>query len=330
MPILQAMGAFRQSEALKAALDLDLFTHLGQGRNTVPALAQAAQASERGVEILADYLTVAGFLLKKDGRYSLSPESAAFLDRGSPACIADSMAWWGTEWQHAASNDLTGAVRRGGSEQVIFDPSAWVTFARAMAPLMRLPAQFVAEHLAAPGLKVSDKVLDIAGGHGLYGISVAQRFPQARITLVDAEVVGVVARENAVRAGVPDRYQVRGGSALPDSPGEVAFGEGYGLVLVTNFLHHFSVATNQAFLAKCRAALAPGGRLLVLDFVPNPDRVSPPFPAAFSLNMLADTAAGRAYTEAEYRGMFAAAGFPDFTRHDLPALPMTALISDLP
>lgn len=327
MPIVQMMGAYQQSLAIKAALDFDLFTHVGAGRDNARDLALACGASERGVEILADYLTVARLLQKENGHYRLSPEAAIFLDRRSPACLADTMGWWSLEMQNLPIAGLTDAVRRGGAQQVIHDPSRWVTFARAMAPMMRMPAQYIAENLAAPGLKASDKVLDIAGGHGLYGIAVAQRFPQAQVTLLDADVVGAVARENAAQAGVAARYQVRAGSALPGSQGEVPFGEDNGLILVTNFLHHFSERTNAAVLAKCRAALAPGGRVLVLDFVPNPDRISPPFPAAFSLTMLADTAEGRAYTEAEYRSMFSAAGFGDFERHDLPGLPATAMIA---
>lgn len=329
MPILQAMGAFRLTDALRAAINLNLFTRIGEGHDRAASLAQACNASTRGTEILADFLTVAGLLLKSDGRYSLSPEAAAFLDRRSPACIASAVDFWGMEWQLAAAGNLTESVRRGGAPQVIHDPKVWVTFARAMAPMMRMPAQYVAEHLVGANLDQGGSVLDIAGGHGLYGIAIAQRCPAVQVTLVDAEQVGVVAKENAAAAGVAARYQVRGGSALPGSKGEVNFGSGHKLILVTNFLHHFGPPTIEAFLKKCRAALAPRGRLLALDFVPNPDRVSPPFPAAFSLTMLADTAEGRAYTETEYRGFFTAAGFSSLERHDLPGMPATAFISDL-
>lgn len=330
MPILQAMGAFRLTDALRAAVSLDLFTRIGEGHDRADSLARACGASARGTEILADFLTVSGFLLKSDGRYRLSPEAAAFLDQRSPACIAGAVNFWGLEWQLAAAGSLTESVRRGGAPQTIHDPAVWVTFARAMAPMMRMPAQFVAENLTPVALQQGGSVLDIAGGHGLYGIAVAQRFPKVQVTLVDAAEVGAVAQENAAAAGVAVRYQVRGGSALPGTSGEVSFGAGHKLILVTNFLHHFGAPMIEAFLKKCHAALAPGGRLLALDFVPNPDRVSPPFPAAFSLTMLADTAEGRAYTEAEYRGFFAAAGFPALQRYDIPGMPMTALVSDLP
>jgi hypothetical protein len=89
-------------------------------------------------------------------------------------------------------------------------------------------------------------------------------------------------------------------------------------VLLTNFLHHFDMATCETLLCKVHAALVPGGRAVALEFVPNEDRVTPPGAAAFSFVMLGSTRAGDAYTFAEYRRMFGAAGFGELTLHDLP------------
>lgn len=318
------LNAFQQTAALRAAIDLDLFSHIAAGKGRAAELAQAAGADARGVRILADYLVVHGLLTKTGEEYGLTPAAAVFLDRRSPACIAAAAQWHGMLLEHGDFNQLTEAVRRGGAPQVIADPSVWVVFARSMAPLMRMPAAFVAEHLAT-AMTEGGKVLDIAGGHGLYGIAVAQRYPQAEVTLVDAEPVTAVAIENATAAKVEKRYHTLAGSALPGSEGEVHFGEGYRLVLITGFLHHFSPEVIVALLRKVRAALAPGGQVIALDFVPNPDRVSPPVPASFSLIMLAETAHGQAYTFAEYQAMFAQAGFASLQRQDLPGLPQTAM-----
>src|SRR6185437_2349883 len=140
MPVMRMMGAYQQTLALKAATDLDLFTKIGEGATTASALARATSASERGVEILADYLTVAGMLAKHGAEYRLSPEAAMFLDRRSPASLADTMAWWGLAVQRTAAGDLAGNVRRGGAPAVIADPNVWVVFARSMALLMHMPA----------------------------------------------------------------------------------------------------------------------------------------------------------------------------------------------
>lgn len=324
------MNAFQQTAALCAAVELDLFSIIARGEASAAGMARAAQADARGVSILADFLVIHGLLTKAGGRYGLSPEAAMFLDRRSPACIADTAQWFGYLTERGDFNRLADAVRQGGAENIVPDPAVWVRFARSMAPMMRMPAAFVAEHLAgvvgAGGTGVP-KVLDIAGGHGLYGIAVAQRYPNAEITLVDAEPVAAVAKENATAAGVAGRYRTLPGSALPGTEGEVDFGTGYRLILITGFMHHFSPDVVEGLLAKARAALADDGQVIGLDFVPNPDRVSPPMPASFSLTMLGETAHGQAYTFAEYQAMFANAGFPKLERRDLPGLPMTALIA---
>src|SRR5258706_15919533 len=159
-----------------------------------------------------------------------------------------------------------------------------------MAPMMALPAQLLAP-LVDPNANEKLKVLDIAAGHGLYGIAFANRNPQAEVTAVDWAGVLEVAKENAQRAGVSDRYQTRPGSAF-----DVDYGTGYDIVLLTNFLHHFDAPTCETLLRKVRAALADGGRAVALEFVPNEDRVSPPQAAAFSMIMLGSTPQGDAYT----------------------------------
>jgi 2-polyprenyl-3-methyl-5-hydroxy-6-metoxy-1,4-benzoquinol methylase len=135
------------------------------------------------------------------------------------------------------------------------------------------------------------RVLDIAAGHGLFGIEIAKQNPQAHVTGLDWAPVLRVALKNAEKAGVKERYNM-----LPGSAFEVEFGGPYDAVLLTNFLHHFDKPTNVGLLKKVRAALKPGGRAATLEFVPNEDRVSPPMPAAFAMTMLASTADGDAYT----------------------------------
>src|SRR6185437_5232032 len=132
------------------------------------------------------------------------------------------------------------------------DNPFWVLFARAMAPMMAMPAQAIAERVAGAGPL---RVLDIAAGHGIFGIAIAQKNPQAEITAVGWAAVLEVAKENAARAGVASRYRTIPGSAF-----DVDFGSGYDLVLITNFLHHFDAPTNETLLRKVHNALADGGR----------------------------------------------------------------------
>jgi ubiquinone/menaquinone biosynthesis C-methylase UbiE len=177
-----------------------------------------------------------------------------------------------------------------------------------------MPAQAIAKLVNQDGGKL--KVLDIAAGHGLFGITIARQHPNAEVVALDWPNVLEVAKENAGNAGVSDRY-----STIPGSAFDVDYGTGYDLVLLTNFLHHFDPPTCETLLRKVRAALSEGGKALALEFVPNEDRVSPPIPASFSMMMLSGTPSGDAYTFPELERMFKAAGFANVELHQLPATP---------
>ena len=118
------------------------------------------------------------------------------------------------------------------------------------------------------------KVLDIAAGHGAFGIAIGQRNPKAQIVAVDWPNVLQVARENAASAGLQDRHH-----SLPGDAFRVDYGSGYHVALVTNFIHHFDEQTNVTLLRKIAAALVPGGKIAILEFVPNEDRVTPHIPS---------------------------------------------------
>jgi cyclopropane fatty-acyl-phospholipid synthase-like methyltransferase len=132
-----------------------------------------------------------------------------------------------------------------------------------------------------------------------------------------------VAKENAQKAGVADRYSTIEGSAF-----DVEYGSGYDLVLLTNFLHHFDAPTCETLLRKVHAALADGGRSVTLEFVPNEDRVTPPDAAGFSMMMLTTTPSGDAYTFAELERMAANAGFSRSTLYPLPPTIEQVVISE--
>ncbi|HBY64601.1 MAG TPA: methyltransferase type 12, partial [Solibacterales bacterium] len=200
------------------------------------------------------------------------------------------------------------------------DNPVWIEFAHSMAPMMGPMAAPLAA-IVLNGERRPMEVLDIAAGHGLFGIEVAKANPSAVVTALDWPGVLEVARANAAKAGTLDRYRL-----LPGSAFDVDFGGPYDLVLLTNFLHHFDWATCVSLLAKVRAALRPGGKAASLEFVPNEDRVSPPACAAFALVMLATTASGDAYTLSEYERMHREAGFLGVTGQPVPGGPHTVVI----
>src|ERR1700675_78585 len=327
--IFALMNAFQNTQALKTGIELDVFTAIGEGADTPPLLAAKTSASERGLRILCDYLTIMGLLTKENGRYGLTDESALFLDRRSPASLVAVTGFLASPWHKKNTEALTEAVRKGGTAGTQGDNSkpqdeVWVAFARSMARLTIPAANSIAEIIGcAEGKPCS--VLDIAAGHGMYGITVAKRNPNAKIVAVDWPSGVAIATENAQAAGVSARHTTRPGSAF-----ETDLGSGYDFVLLTNIFHHFDMPTCERLMRRVYAALKPGGKAVTLEFVPNEDRVTPPAAAASSLNMLVGTDAGDAYTFSEYERMFDNTGFAKTTLHPVTGMPQQVLISGKP
>jgi len=319
-----ALNAFQLTQALKGAIELDVFTHIGSGAATAASIASRAGASERGIRILCDFLVVHGFLGKDDDRYVCSPTAAAFLDKGSPAYIGSIAGFLANDRIVRSFKDLAGAVRKGGTvaaSTVSPNDPVWIDFARSMAPFLGMVAGQLAPLVARPG--EPQKVLDIAAGHGLFGLMVAKANPSATVYGTDWADVLKVAIDNAAALGVADRYHTIPGSAF-----DVEFGAAYDLVLVPNFLHHFDTHTNIGLLRKIHRAMKPGGSIAIVEFVPNEDRVSPPIAASFSLQMLGATESGEAFTFSELDAMLAEAGFSKRRAQPLEPTPQTLILAE--
>ena len=316
---LDAALGYQKTAAIKAAIALDLFTAIAQEGGVLDRVSARVGATSRGVRILCDYLTVHGFLQKHDGNYGLSPSTELFL-------TTTSQAWMGSvvhflcspEFMDLFLDDPVTFVRNGGSPglaNIAPDNPIWVKFAKAMVPFIAPVAGALAEE-AARWPSPPRRVLDIAAGHGMFGITVAKAVPGSDITAIDWEAVLQVAVENARAAGVEGRYRTVAGSAF-----ETDWGTEFDLILLTNFLHHFDQETCVNLLAKAKGSLQRGGRVVAVDLVPNPDRISPPFPAMFAFVMLGTTPRGDAYTAREYEEMGRAAGFETITISPVPPTP---------
>lgn len=322
--IFDTLQAYQRSVALRGAIDLDLFTAIAEGNTSLSAIAARIQASEKGTRVLCDYLTMMGFLAKQSGEYTLTPDSAAFLNRLSPAYMGTLSNFLMSRGVAEMLEDMTDVIRHGGalpSADGALEPEnpMWVLFARSMAPMMQMPAELIAQMFAGESKPIS--VLDISASHGLYGIAFAQHNPNAKVTGLDWANVLEVAKENAHKSGVQDRY-----STIPGSAFEVDLRSGYDIVLIPNFLHHFDPATNEKLLQRVHAALAPSGIAIAPEFIPNEDRISPQRDAMFSIQMLG-TPGGDAYTYSELETMFRNAGFARSEMRELSPLQQRVVVS---
>jgi len=323
----QTINAHQQTEALKAAIDLEIFTAIGEGNTSAAEIAKRCGASEKGARVLCDFLTIMGMLTKENDAYALTLDSSVFLDKRSPAYFGGATEFLCSPMLMEGLRDVAGAVRRGGTTMpsdgtVGPDNPVWVKFARGMAPMMAMPSEMIAK-LVDGSADRKIRVLDIAAGHGLFGLAFATNNPQAEIVALDWPAVLEVAKENAAKAGVADRYSTIEGNAF-----DVDYGTGYDVVLLTNFLHHFDPPTCETLLRKVHASLNDGGRAVTLEFVPNDDRVTPPESAGFAMIMLTSTPSGDAYTFAELDRMFANAGFSKSTAHAIPPSVETVVVSE--
>jgi hypothetical protein len=301
--IFNSLNAYQETAALKTAIELDVFTAIGEGSNDATTLARKVGAAERGVRILCDFLTIQGFLMTVANRYALTDKSARFLDRRSRACVASIAEFLGSESHKQSFETLTAAVRKGGTADSNGDNTKpndkyWVRFAHAMAPHSVPSAQFLASVVLANGGKAC-KVLDLAAGHGMYGVTIAETIPDAEIVAADWPDVLQVAKENARKHGVAARYSTRPGSAFDSDLG--------------SGLHY---------------TLKPDCKAITVDLIPNEDRVTPSTAARFAMVMLATTDAGDAYTFSEYERMFLNAGFARTTLRAVPDMPNQLLVSE--
>lgn len=329
--IIGMMTAFEQTAALSAAIGLGLFSAIAKGAQTVDALSEACAAAPRGVRILSDTLVVYGLLAKDNGLYGLTPDSAAFLDEAQPTYIGAAAQFLASPEKIALYfDDAVGWARRGGpvdQANTTPDSAVWVDFARGMANFMRPVAERLAETLASVG-PADMRVLDIAAGHGLFGIELAKRRLDAHITALDWAAVLQVASKNAQAAGIGDRFETLAGSAF-----DAELGGPYDLILIPNFLHHFDPPTCVAFLALAAASLSgpqgnrPGGAVAIVEYTPDASRVAPPVPALFALSMLTGTPAGDAYTAEELAQMCRLADLGDVAIAPLPHTQQTLLLA---
>ncbi len=305
--LMNIMRNFQESRVLLAAVELDLFTAVGEG-GSADEVAARLKTHPRATEMLLNALVAVGALTKSGGVFRNTPETARYLVAGSPENQRPALMHTVHVWK--AWTTLTDCVRAGTA---VLPPGVeardkqWTqAFIAAMHRNAMSAAPALVEAVGAAGVR---RLLDIGGGSGAYSIAFAQANPELRAEVLDLAAVVPIAQKHIAEAGLGERVTTRVGDLLTDE-----FGENYDLILLSAICHMLSPEENQDLLRRCRRALAPGGRIVIRDFVLDPDKTSPKAAALFALNMLVNTRAGSTYNEAEYRAWLDAAGFDGVAR----------------
>jgi (2Fe-2S) ferredoxin/SAM-dependent methyltransferase len=305
----QMIRGYMPSRCILTALELDIFTAIGEGANA-EQIGMRVHADARAVGMLLNALVSLGLLTKSGDDYRNTPESARFFVQGSKDNHRNGLLHTANIWYRWST--LTGAVRRG-ARIPIDGPGTpeWTNdFIAAMQRNARDRAPLVVKALGTAGVR---RILDLGGGSGAYSIAFAKACQNVQCEILDLpEVVGLTA-EYAGKAGVSAQVSIRAGDMLHDD-----LGSGYDIVMLNAICHMFSEEQNREIFRHARQALAPNGRLAVQDFILNPDKAGPQHAALFSLNMLVGTDAGATYSEIEYTCWMKAAGFTEVRRIKMP------------
>ncbi len=304
----EMIRGFMASRAVLTALELDVFSAVGTAA-TAPEVAGKIHADARATEMLLNALTSLKLLQKRDGKFHNSAASSRFFLEGSPdnarPALLHTVDLW-PRWSTLSECVRTGTAIETGRR----DKRDTISFIAAMDRNSRERAPLVVQ---AVGQGVMARMLDLGGGSAAYSIAFARALPGLRSEILDVPEVVPLTRDYVRRAGLSDRITVRAGDMQSDP-----LGENYDLVLLSAICHMFSAEENRALFRRIREALAPGGRLVLQDFILEPDKTAPRIAALFSLNMLVGTRAGSSYSEPEYEDWLRGAGFAEVRRVRLP------------
>jgi ubiquinone/menaquinone biosynthesis C-methylase UbiE len=299
---------------LEAAIKHRVFDTLDAGPKTIREVQAATGASERGLAAIMNALVGLNFLAKDDQeRYSLTPESAAFLVSTKPAyqggLISHCSQHLIPKWLHL--NDI---VRTGKPVEAVNQETTGAEFFQKFVtdlfPMNYASAQTLAKHLAVSG---PAQVLDLAAGSGVWGIALAQSSENVRVTAVDWPDVTPITRKTAARFGLADRFSfIEGDLETAD------FGSNYAVATLGHILHSEGEDRSRALLRKTFQALKPGGIIAIAEFLVNSDRRGPVNGLLFAVNMLVNTDRGNTYSFDEIGQWLKEAGFINARTLDSP------------
>jgi ubiquinone/menaquinone biosynthesis C-methylase UbiE len=324
-PLMRMLGDFANSQILDASIEYDFFTLIDKGFQTADEIAREAGTNPRATRIVLDSLIAAALIEKKAARYTLLPMSETFLVRGKPSYIGDFRHVALALWDGMAN--LRESLKTGkplsrmdtGNELAV-----WEKLVVGIIPIAEPVAKALCDILRVGTDRKGLRVLDIAGGSSIFGMTILARDPSAQVTQLDWPNVNAVAKKLNRERGLEGKIRFING----EHRSAVLENQYYDLVLASNFCRFESAKGNQELFRKAYDALKPGGSLVVNDFLPNEERTGPTFALRFSVYTLTHTPEGECWTLSQYADWLKIAGFNSVKTHGdiAKTLPGTTLI----
>lgn len=326
--IMQLAWSYAPPLIIEAAIRHRVFDLLDAGAKTIGEVAAQSGASLRGIRAIMNALAGLQLLTKDgDGRFGLSPDSAAFLVAGKPGYFGGMVKHTSTQllpaWLHLTEIVRTGKSGMGvnleGSGSQFFHE-----FVEDIFPMSYPAALRLADVLDVAAATAPVSVLDLAAGSGVWSVALAQKSPQVRVTAVDWPGVLDVTRRVAARFGVAERYSfVAGDLAAAD------FGQGHDIAALGHILHSEGEPRSRALLRKTFQALKPGGTIAIQEFLVDNGRTSPSMALIFAVNMLVASDEGDTWSFDEIAGWLRDAGFENPRTVDSPG-PSPLILANRP
>jgi 3-hydroxy-5-methyl-1-naphthoate 3-O-methyltransferase len=307
----QTIRGFQESRALLTALELDIFTAVGNGRPSSD-VAQEIGATPRATEMLLNVLVSMELLKKSGNMYVNTATSSRYFREGSPDDQRQALMHTVHLWDRWST--LTHCVREGKTVTPRTAAARDESWTRAFIAAMHRNARERSPHvIRAVGLDGVKRMIDLGGGSGAYTIAFAQAKPDLRVDVLDLPDVLELTKEYVSEGAVADRV-----TFIPGDLRTEKFGNGYDLALLSAICHMFGPDENRDLIRRAYEALNPGGRLVIQEFILEPDKTGPRSATLFALNMLVGTEKGNTYSSEEYAGWMKGAGFREAKHVRLP------------
>jgi len=294
-------GSTWPRKILAVSVELEIYSKIKKGVNTLGKIAESLSAGKKGVERLLNACVSLGLLKKEDGIYDNVPVSEKHLVKEMPEYFGDMIIMQdrsGKKWDLLGQSILNGKPLEGESTN-FEDP----IFTKAMHSNAIAPARVLSEKINLGSYK---KLLDIGGGSGAYTIELTNKNPNLKAVIFELPGVCETTMEYVQELGDAERIEIKEGDFIKDK-----LPEGYDVVLISHIFHSYSVEECKSMIKRVYDMLPENGMLIINEFLLNKDKTGPVFSALFNVNMFLVSKQGGSYTEEEITSWLTESNFKE-------------------